>query len=145
MTNVRVDFFVYPKWIFLFGRNLGVVRPEGGTSRDLARGVQCTFRGGLRTTLVVTPFPGVSAVFTFLEVLGGVVYVLSRKTVTVTPSRSGTTKLVRSTFLCGMKYYFRPSHIKKHLGVTCATVRMVQKCKPFPQHVERCTSTVEHL
>ena len=47
--------------------------------------------------------------------------------------------------LCGFQYYFRPSRCKEHLGVTCAPVKMVQKCKPLPQHVERYTAIVEDL
>ena len=33
--------------------------------------------------------------------------------------------------LYGFQYYFRPSLCKEHLGVTCAPVKMVQKCKPL--------------
>ena len=47
--------------------------------------------------------------------------------------------------LCGFQYYFRPSRFKEHLGVTCAPVKMVQKCKPLPQHVKRYTHIVEDL
>ena len=47
--------------------------------------------------------------------------------------------------LCGFQYYFRPSRCKEHLGVTCAPVKMVQKCKTLPQHVEHYTVIVEDL
>ena len=47
--------------------------------------------------------------------------------------------------LYGFQYYFRPSRFKEHLGVRCAPVKMVQKCKPLPQHVERYTAIVEDL
>ena len=39
--------------------------------------------------------------------------------------------------LCGIQYYFRSSHNKEHLGVTYASVKMVQKYKPFSRHIER--------
>ena len=47
--------------------------------------------------------------------------------------------------LCGFQYYFRPILSKEHLGVTCAPVKMVQKSKQLPQHVERYTVIVEDL
>ena len=47
--------------------------------------------------------------------------------------------------LYGFQYYFRPNRCKEHLGVTCAPVKMVQKCKPLSQHVERYTVIVEDL
>ncbi len=43
------------------------------------------------------------------------------------------------------QYYFRPSHFKEHFGVMCAPVKMVKKCKPLTQHVERYTTIVEDL
>jgi hypothetical protein len=70
-------------------------------------------------------------------------YVLSKK-----KSRSGEghptcvvlKKDTKTFLLCGFRYFWRPIRCQEHLGLT-ETSKQVQKCKPYPEHVE-CSSQV---
>jgi hypothetical protein len=50
----------------------------------------------------------------------------------------------KTCLLCGLSYFWRPSRCRTHLGLEGST-KMVQVCKPYPEHCDRFSEVVREL
>ena len=50
----------------------------------------------------------------------------------------------RTCLLCGFNYFWRPIRGREQLGLP-ETSKQFQKCKPYPEHVERSSQIVKEV
>ena len=50
----------------------------------------------------------------------------------------------KTCLFCGFRYFWRTIRCREHLGLT-ETSKQVQKCKPYPEHVESSSQVVKEL